>query len=66
MFTNEDRAFKVEYQAKTVERAGIITLKTMSTGHTPWLTRPEIVKDFILSFVAELDVKRDRWPRKYG
>ena len=66
IFTIHDRAFEYEYQVETVERAAIVTLKTMVTGHTPWLTRPEVVIDFILSFVAELDRKRDRWPDKYG
>ena len=66
LITTNDQAFKFKYQIPTLDRSGITVTKTMTTGHTPWLTRPEAVKDFILSFVADLDEKRKKYPRAYG
>ena len=50
LLTSNDQAFKYDYQLKTVEMAGFpkeMTL-TVDTGHTPFLTKPEVVKEFIL------------------
>lgn len=55
IFTTKDQAFKHEYQLKTVQRAGITVTKTLETGHSPFLSRPDEVKDFIVSFAAGLD-----------
>lgn len=55
LFTTNDQAFKYKYQLQTVERADITVTKTMATGHSPWLSKPEEVRAFILSFLAELD-----------
>ena len=54
ILTTNDRAFKHEYQLKTVERAGITVTKVMETGHSPFLSRPEEVKDIIISFIEGL------------
>ena len=66
VLTTRDQAFKFEFQIPTVTRAGITVTKTIQTGHTPWLSRPEVIKEFILEFVEELDRKREKWPDKYG
>lgn len=55
LLTTKDQAFRYEYQLKTVQRAGITVTKTLEAGHSPFLSRPEEVKDFVVSFVAGLD-----------
>ena len=54
ILTTKDQAFKYEYQLKTVERAGLTVTKVMETGHSPFLSRPEEVKDIIVSFIMGL------------
>ena len=54
ILTTKDRAFPHEYQVKTVERAGLTVTKVMETGHSPFVSRPEEVKDFIISFIKGL------------
>ena len=50
ILTTNDQAFKYDYQLKTVEMAGFPKemTKTMETGHVPFLTKPEEVKEFII------------------
>ena len=54
ILTTKDQAFKHEYQLKTVERAGLTATKVMETGHSPFLSRPEEVRDIIICFVEGL------------
>lgn len=56
LLNTKDQAFRYEYQLKTVQRAGITVTKILETGHSPFLTRPEEVKDFVVSFVAGLNI----------
>ena len=58
ILTTKDRAFKHEYQLKTVERVGLTVTKVMETGHSPFLTRPEEVKNIIISFIERLQQGR--------
>ena len=55
LLTTKDEAFRYEYQVKTVQRAGITVTETFETGHSPFLSRPEEVKDFVVAFVTGLD-----------
>ena len=50
LLTAKDQAFPYDYQLKTVEMRGFPKemTKTMETGHMPFLTRPEEVKQFVL------------------
>ena len=54
ILTTKDQAFRHEYQLKTVERAGLMVTKVMETGHSPFLSRPEEVKDIVISFIGGL------------
>lgn len=56
LLNTKDQAFRYEYQVKTVQRAGITATKILETGHSPFLSRPEEVKDFVVSFVAGLNI----------
>ena len=51
LLTEKDQAFTHEYQVKTVQRAGITVTETIETGHSPFLSRAQEVKEFISSFV---------------
>lgn len=55
ILTTLDQAFKHDYQLKTVEMAGFPEekTKTLETGHIPWLTKPEEVKQFVLRIARE-------------
>ena len=54
ILTTKDKAFIHDYQLKTVAMAGFPKerTKTMDTGHCPFLTKPEEVKDFVV-YIAE-------------
>ncbi len=54
VLTTKDQAFKHEYQLKTVQRAGLTVTHVMETGHSPFMSRPEEVKDIIISFIVGL------------
>ena len=54
ILTSKDKAFRYEYQRQTVQRAGLTVTKVMETGHSPFLSRPEEVKDIIISFIEGL------------
>lgn len=56
LFTENDQWFRYESQRRTAKRAGITVTKTIKTGHTPFLSKPEEVTEFIVSFAAGLDV----------
>ena len=58
ILTSKDRAFAYEYQGQTVQRAGLTVAKVMETGHSPFLSRPEEVKDIIISFIEGLQQGR--------
>ncbi|MCJ1436719.1 hypothetical protein MMC27_006101 [Xylographa pallens] len=59
LLTTNDKTYSYDLQLKTVELAGFPKemTKTIETGHTPWLTNPEEVKDFIIQVA---DVSRPR------
>lgn len=56
ILTKKDQAFKHDYQLRTVHNAGISVTKTMDTGHSPFLSKPEEVTEFILSFADKLAI----------
>ena len=54
LLTTKDQAFPYNYQLKTVQMAGFAKelTKTMGTGHAPFLTKPEEVKNFVLQIAG--------------
>ena len=50
ILTTNDQAFKHDYQLQTVKMTGFPKerMLTMETGHMPFLTQPDKVKQFVL------------------
>lgn len=52
-------AFKHEFQLKTVEGKGFSATRTLATGHSPFLSKPDEVKQFIIQATDKFEAAKD-------
>lgn len=59
LLTTIDQAFKYEFQLKTVEGKGFSATRTLETGHSPFLSKPDEVKQFIIQATGRFETAKD-------
>ncbi|KAL4778033.1 Alpha/beta hydrolase fold-1 [Aspergillus varians] len=51
-FCDHDRAFPIERQRKVVNASGILRARLLRTGHSPFLSDPDTVAEFIMDYIS--------------
>lgn len=61
LLTANDQALKYEFQLKIVQDRGFTVTRTLETGHSPFLSKPDEVKQFIIRAADKFEAVKDVW-----